>query len=92
MKKWLLITSAGLLSALTACGPAVVTTRPPDVVYSRPVSPGPGYVWITGDWVWVNGNYRWREGHWAHRRPGYAWHEGYWERHGKGWKWRRGHW
>ncbi|HEY4155631.1 MAG TPA: hypothetical protein VGM24_09385 [Puia sp.] len=92
MKKWLFAAFAGSLLALGGCSTEVVATRPHDVVYSRPVSPGPDYVWVTGDWVWAGGSYRWREGRWARRRSGYQWHEGYWENHNHGWRWRRGHW
>lgn len=68
----------------------VVDTRPADVVYVRPVSPGPGYVWIDGDWVWRGGTYRWHEGRW--RRTSRTWQAGHWQPVGAGWRWNRGHW
>jgi hypothetical protein len=92
MKKWLFIAGTFLFFSLSGCSPQVVPMRPHDVVYSRPVSPGPDYVWITGDWVWAGGNYRWREGHWERRRPGRSWHEGYWEKRNNGYRWHRGRW
>ncbi len=92
MKKWLLAAFTGVLFAGVGCSPGVVATRPHDVVYSRTVSPGRDYVWISGDWVWSRGNYRWRAGHWARRRPAYSWHDGYWEGHHNGWRWKNGHW
>jgi hypothetical protein len=92
MKEWLMIAGAIVLFSTTACSPQVVPTRPHDVVYSRSVSPGPGYVWISGDWVWSRGNYRWREGRWERRRAGRSWHEGYWEKLNNGYRWHRGRW
>ncbi|HEX4849535.1 MAG TPA: YXWGXW repeat-containing protein [Puia sp.] len=86
---------AGLLVAsmiaMAGCAGEVVTTRPAEVVYDRPPSPGPDYVWISGDWVWLNGSYSWHEGHWG-RGTGKAWREGRWENHRGGYRWRKGHW
>ncbi|HVY75751.1 MAG TPA: hypothetical protein VG890_13015 [Puia sp.] len=92
MKQWLLAGAVGLMFALTACSAEVVATRPADVVYTRPPAPGPDYVWISGDWIWMNGSYRWHEGHWDHRRSGTVWHNGYWESHKQGYRWHKGHW
>ena len=92
MNKWLYVAGAAILFSLSGCSPRVVPTRPHDVVYSRTVSPGPDYVWITGDWVWSGRNYRWREGHWERRRQGRKWHEGYWQNYRSGWRWQKGHW
>ncbi len=83
---------AGVIFALAGCSAEVVGTRPADVVYTRPIAPGPDYVWIGGDWIWLGGSYQWRAGHWERPRVGRAWHEGHWEGHGNGWRWRRGHW
>jgi hypothetical protein len=92
MKKWLLAAGTGLIFALAGCSAEVVGTRPHDVIYTRPVSPGPDYVWIGGDWIWTGGSYQWHEGHWDHRRPGRVWHEGHWQNRSHGYRWRRGHW
>ena len=59
-------------------------TGPPDVRYARPVSPGPGYVWVSGDWEWSGGKYHWQEGYWQQPRPGHTWKSGYWENDAKG--------
>ena len=92
MKKWLLVATVATFSGLASCGPRVVPTRPPDVVYSRTHSPGPQYVWVSGDWIWSGGKYHWREGYWAKRRSGRTWHEGYWESRHNGYRWHKGHW
>lgn len=46
-------------------------------------SPGPGYVWIGGEWVW-NGRWFWRAGYWSYR-PGGVWVVGGWSRGSRGW-------
>ena len=76
-----------------SCGPAeiTVTNRPDPPYYVRPISPGPTYVWIEGDWVVRGGQYHWREGRWLRVRNR-AWVPGGWHARGSGWYWRRGHW
>ena len=81
-------------SALTSCevssfGVSVQPTRP---VYVRPNSPGPGYVWVEGDWIYTNGNYNWHEGYWSAPRRGRTWVAGSWEQGRRGYVWRKGHW
>jgi hypothetical protein len=71
----------------------VVYTRPAPVVYSRPVPPSQGYVWVDGEYIWRNGRYEYAKGYWiaprgnqhnyvkgywAHRRGGYVWVPGHW--------------
>jgi outer membrane lipoprotein SlyB len=65
---------------------------PPPPVETMLVAPGPGYVWIGGEWVW-NGGWFWVGGHWAY--PPYAhavwiggrcWHDAH------GWHNARGYW
>ena len=77
---------------VSACSAAYVAQRPADVVYVRPVSPGPEYVWITGEWEWKAGNYHWRGGSWQRAREGHVWKAGYWETGQKGYRWQKGHW
>src|SRR5690348_10215894 len=83
-----------LLSATSCRTRAVVTTRPepPAAVIVRPASPGPGYVWIDGEWVWSGGRYNYNHGYWAPVRPGHVWIAGHWVRSGRGWYWERGYW
>jgi len=91
MKNYLLAISV-LCLLLTACAPGVVATRPADVVYTRPVSPGPKWVWISGDWIWKGSRYKWREGYWHEAKPGYRWKPGYWQKETGGYRWVKGRW
>ncbi len=94
MKKSLLIIllSAGLF-VLDSCGPSeiIVSNRPGRPYYSRPYSPGQGYIWIEGDWVIRGGRYEWNEGRWARSRNR-LWIAGEWEPRDGGWRWRKGYW
>ncbi len=92
MKKWLFVLVGAVCISLSACTAEYVSTRPADVVYTRPVAPGPGYIWVGGDWVWSGGQYRWTEGRWMQPRPGRVWHNGGWMRKNNGYRWKRGHW
>jgi hypothetical protein len=88
---WILMIGFMILS--TACAVhGVVGERPVDVMYDRPLAPGPDYIWISGEWVWSGGRYAWHEGRWEKRHEGRVWHEGHWNQHGHGWRWERGHW
>jgi len=77
---------------LEGCTAGYVASRPADVVYARPVSPGPGYVWTSGEWEWRSGKYHWRGGSWQRAREGHAWKSGYWENSQKGYRWQKGRW
>ena len=94
MKNYLIIAAALIFGiSVSSCGPTeVVASRPADVIYTRPLAPGPGYVWIGGDWYWSGGRYTWREGRWDRARTGRVWHDGNWMQSDRGWRWRRGHW
>jgi len=92
MKKLVAAMMIVSMIVLASCAGEVVATRPVDVTYVRPAAPGPDYVWISGDWIWVNGSYTWHEGRWDRRREGNVWHDGHWEAHGSGWRWHKGHW
>lgn len=77
----------------SACGPTqIVASRPAEIIYTRLAAPGPGYIWINGDWYWRGGRYEWHEGRWDRGRAGRNWHEGNWTQTPRGWKWNRGHW
>src|SRR5215475_7851019 len=74
MKKILMI--IGIAGCIAATGCAVdgyVTDQPADVYYERPVSPGPDYIWIDGDWTWGGGGYHWHNGYWGRPRAGRTW-------------------
>jgi len=76
--------------------PASVVTEVaprPSPVETVVVSPGPGYIWIGGEWSWEGAHWVWVGGHWMHPpRPhaawigGRAWHDHY------GWHHERGYW
>lgn len=73
-------------------GPVVAQAPPPPPAQTIVVAPGPGYVWIGGEWIW-NGGWVWRAGYWAY--PPYAravWVPAYWHRGPRGWYCRPGHW
>jgi outer membrane lipoprotein SlyB len=73
-------------------GPVVAQAPPPPLAQNVVVAPGPGYVWISGEWTW-NGSWVWRAGYWAY--PPYlhaVWVPGYWHRGQHGWYCRPGHW
>ena len=92
MKNYLFILSILSCIILMGCTAGYVATRPADVVYERPVAPGPDYVWIGGEWEWGGGNYHWREGSCQHAREGRSWNPGYWENGTKGYRWHKGNW
>ncbi len=70
----------------------VVQAAPPPALEETIVvpSPGPGYVWIGGEWVW-NGRWFWRTGYWSYH-PGGIWVAGGWNRGPRGWVHAPGHW
>ena len=81
-------------TALAQPAVMVVNSEPPPVrVETVMVSPGPGYVWVSGAWLWSGTGWYWYAGHWAHPphpraywvTPGWeydhgrrVWREGYW--------------
>ncbi|MGA9778225.1 MAG: YXWGXW repeat-containing protein [Limisphaerales bacterium] len=70
----------------------VTEAPPPPPAETVVVAPGPGYVWVGGEWAW-NGRWVWRAGYWAYPPyPRAVWVGGYWGRGPYGWYWRRGHW
>jgi len=75
-----------------AAGPVVPQAPPPPLAQTVVVAPGPGYVWIRGEWVW-NGTWLWRAGYWAYPPyPRAVWVPPYWHRGPHGWYCRPGHW
>jgi outer membrane lipoprotein SlyB len=86
--------------------PSTATAPPPQtttVVQAAPpppappaetvvVAPGPGYVWVSGQWVW-DGGWVWSAGHWAYPPyPHAVWFNGYWWRDYRGWHRAPGYW
>jgi outer membrane lipoprotein SlyB len=65
---------------------------PPPPAETVVVSPGPGYVWVGGEWVW-NGGWFWRAGYWCYPPyPGAIWIHGDWDHGPRGWHHEPGHW
>jgi len=90
-----MINTPNTIAVTTA--PVVTTTvitqaPPPQPVQTVVVAPGPGYVWVGGEWVW-NGRWVWRAGYWAYPPyPRAVWIGGYWARGPHGWYRRPGYW
>jgi len=98
LKRILLNSAFGLFLAAGAasCAEVVVTVRPPAaIVETRPVRPGPRYVWIAGYHRWdpAARAYVWEKGRWelppAGRR---RWVAHRWVRHGDHWVFVEGGW
>jgi outer membrane lipoprotein SlyB len=69
--------------------PPPTPAPPPETVV---VAPGPGYVWIGGEWMW-NGSWVWVAGHWAYPPyPHAVWINGYWWKDYHGWHRSPGYW
>jgi len=75
---------------------SVAIAPPPIPVYTQPICPGPGYIWVPGYWAYGPVGYYWVPGYWALPpfvgalwTPGYwgwadglyVWHVGYWGLH-----------
>jgi len=93
-----MINTPSLVENTSETGAASQTTAyvteapPPPPVETVVIAPGPGYVWIDGEWIW-NGGWFWISGHWG--MPPYShavWVRGGWERGPRGWHGSRGHW
>lgn len=93
-----MINTPNTLGGGAAASPQVQTVYvqsppPPPRVETVVVSPGPGYVWVGGEWVWNTG-WVWVGGHWAYPpRPRSMWVSSVWVHHGsRGWCRTPGHW
>ncbi len=94
MKKFLyaMILIITLTSAYSCSHDHYVSAQPEAVVVTRPAQPGPGYVWIDGDYYWRGNRYAYRNGYWARPRAGRTWNSGVWVQGPHGYYWRRGGW
>jgi hypothetical protein len=74
--------------------PVVVYQAPPPPPQAEvvTVSPGPGFFWIPGIWIWEGGRHVWRGGHWEAHRPGYTYVPHQWGRVGNAWHLNGGYW
>jgi hypothetical protein len=80
-------------SSAAVAAPAVPAgSPPPPPSETVVVAPGPGYVWVPGDWTWRDG-WVWVGGYWAWPPyPGAVWVRGYWRGGPYGWRRMPGHW
>ena len=71
-----------------------VAIAPPAIpVYSQPVIPGPGYVWVPGYWAYGPDGYYWVPGTWVlPPAVGLLWTPGYWDWGGSAYVWHAGYW
>ena len=92
-----MINTANLAGAAPAPPPptdsVVVTVAPPpppmETIY---VAPGPGYMWVAGDWVW-RGRWVWVNGRWVlPPYPHAVWVRGVWVSGPTGWRHTSGYW
>ncbi len=76
----------------TAAPPQVADGPPAPQTETVVVAPGPGYVWVPGNWEW-HGRWVWVGGFWAvPPHPAAVWVEGYWSRGPYGWHRVPGYW
>jgi hypothetical protein len=77
---------------LAPAGVAIRTTGPPPPprVQRIPTSPGAGWVWVGGRWVWRHQHWVWAEGRWRRLEPGFVWVRPRAYRTSGTWRWARG--
>ena len=92
MKKLLIIMAIATSLFATGCAAGYVDTVPADEVYDAGVAPGPGYIWVDGEWAWGGGRYVYHRGHWDNAHPGRTWQKGSWAHTSRGYHWNGGHW
>lgn len=86
---------AVLFTVLSSCNENfrfLISPIPQPHIIVRPVAPGPGNIWIEGEWFWNGRNYTWRQGYWTIPNNGYRWNPGLWKKRNAGWYWHPGHW
>jgi outer membrane lipoprotein SlyB len=87
-----MINTQGSADAAQSATVVVGQSPPPPVTETYVVAPGPGYVWIGGEWVW-NGGWIWVGGHWGYPPyPHSVWIGGGWYHGPRGWYHSPGHW
>src|ERR1022692_2268770 len=66
----LLLLSVGLAAAVDLSVGVNIGAPPPVRVETRPIAPGPDFLWVDGYWYVVGGHYVWHSGYWS--RPPYG--------------------
>lgn len=59
-----MIGSCALVLTSVAQNNVIPGIPPPPLVDTVGPAPGPGYVWVSGQWIW-NGGWVWSSGYWA---------------------------
>ncbi len=88
------------LASLASCGVLppggavfVIREPPRSRAEVRIESPGPGFMWIGGNWRWEREDYVWVSGRWERpSRPNGRWESGSWRHHKNGYYWTEGRW
>jgi hypothetical protein len=89
-----MINTPNTAGAAAAQPETAVVAQPPPAPPAETVvvAPGPGYVYVGGEWVW-RGRWVWVSGSWAlPPYPHAVWVGGYWSHSPHGWQHRPGHW
>lgn len=88
-----MINTQSAADAAPATTTVVRYAPPPQPVETVTVyAPGPGYMWVDGEWIW-NGEWIWMAGHWGYPpHPQAVWIRGGWDRGSRGWSRSPGHW
>ncbi|BBM84233.1 hypothetical protein [Candidatus Uabimicrobium amorphum] len=95
IKRPVIVKSPTRLKTVRTYTPGVVVSSPfPQKrrEFRRMKSPGVGYVWISGEWIWSS-RWVWKKGHYAKPPRGKSkWIYGKCSKRGNKWYWVRGYW
>jgi outer membrane lipoprotein SlyB len=88
-----MINTATSMAGVAQTSETVVAAAPPPApVETVVVAPGPGFIWVGGEWIW-NGGWVWMAGHWiVPPYPHAIWIQGGWYRGPHGYRRVPGHW
>lgn len=91
----LVLVSSSKLFAQVSLSLSINTAPPALPVYTQPLCPVDGYLWVPGYWAYDNnmGDYYWVPGVWVSPpRPHYLWTPGYWGYDGNIYSFHAGYW
>jgi len=91
----LILVSSSKLFAQVSVGISINIAPPALPVYTQPLCPVDGYLWVPGYWAYDNnmGDYYWVPGVWVSPpRPHYLWTPGYWGYDGNIYSFHAGYW